>query len=215
MRFLSQCIAVSMPLLLGAGAASAQTFEGKITMRTTSDDGRTQDMQFLTKGGKIRIEMAGRGGPGVMVMDQANRKMLMMMPSQKMYMEMAIPAGVGQPPAGAASKADVTRTGKTETIAGHKCEHVLVKESAQTFDVCVAQDLGNFINPSLANPMGRGSSNDWSAKIGNGFPMRVSKGDKVMMEVTKVEPGTLDASLFTPPSDWQKMEMPGMRPPGL
>jgi hypothetical protein len=139
--------------------------------------------------------------------------MLMMMASQKMYMEMAIPPGVGQP-SSAAGKADVTRTGKTETIAGHKCEHVIVKEEAQTYDVCVAQDLGNFINPAFANPMGRGSASDWSAKIGDGFPLRVAKGDRTIMEVTKVEPGTLDAALFAPPTDWQKMQMPGMRPPG-
>ena len=55
----------------------------------------------------------------------AEKKMLMAMLSQKMYMEQEFGA------AAAAEKAKPTtvkRTGKTETIAGYKCEHIMVTD---------------------------------------------------------------------------------------
>jgi hypothetical protein len=73
--------------------------------------------------------------------------------------------------------------------------------------------------------MGRGPSNGLSELDddayrtyfrGGFFPLRVTeiKGDKrrVVLEATKVEPKSLDASLFEVPAGFTEMKMPGMGP---
>jgi hypothetical protein len=51
----------------------------------------------------------------------------------------------------------------------------------------------------------------WQAALANGaFPLKVQKGDKVMLEVTRVDKKTLDAALFAPPEGFQKLDMRGM-----
>ncbi|MBI3568161.1 MAG: DUF4412 domain-containing protein [Gemmatimonadetes bacterium] len=201
------------PALLLAVLATplaAQSFEGAIAMTVTSDNGKANALDYLVKGSKLRMEMAGgRGGPMVVIFDMAERKMLMMMDAQKMYMEQSIPDPA--PIAEKAKPAKIARTGKTETIAGYTCEHVIVTEAdASTSDVCVAKGLGTWRMPGG----GRGGppkEPEWQSGLGDGgFPLKVQKGDKVMVEVTKVDKKTLDAALFAPPAGYQKFDMGAM-----
>ena len=47
-----------------------------------------------------------------------------------------------------------------------------------------------------------------------GFPLKVTRVDgAAVMEVTKIEKKALDASMFAPPADYQKLEMPTGAPP--
>jgi hypothetical protein len=133
----------------------------------------------------------------------------MLMPEMQMYMEMDNSELTKQ----ATEKIDeakITKTGKTETIAGHSCEHILVESEGKKTDVCGAQDLGFFI--FAANPMRGGRQPAWAQAMKGFFPLKVVTDDgKTTLEVTKIEPKSLDAALFTVPAGYHSMPA-GMGP---
>ena len=198
-------------LTLTAATLAAQSpFEGAISMSLTGDDGKTNDIVYLLKGGKIRFDITGnRGEQMAMITDPAEKKVLMVMLAQKMYMEqeLTIP-----PVSDSAKPATVKRTGKTEMIAGYKCEHIIVTEGdGSSSDVCAATGIGTFRMPASGGRGGPPKPQGWQAALGNGaFPLKVQKGEKVTLEVTKVEKKTLDAALFAPPEGFRKFDMGGM-----
>jgi hypothetical protein len=65
---------------------------------------------------------------------------------------------------------------------------------------------------------GRASAPGWAAALGRrgGFPLRVADTTgAVRYEITRIEPKPLPDSLFVPPADYQRMQMPSFgRPPG-
>ena len=198
-------------LALAATTLAAQSpFEGAISMTMTGDNGKTTELTYLVKGGKMRFDVAGgRGEQVAMIIDPAEKKSLMIMTSQRMYMEQDFADAA----ASAAEKdkpAEVKRTGRTETVAGYKCEHMMITESnGSTSDVCVASGLGSFMMPGGRGGPPRGP--EWQSALDNGaFPLKVQKGDKVTLEVTKIEKKTLDAALFAPPEGFQKFDMGSM-----
>lgn len=200
-------------LTIAAATLAAQSpFEGAISMSLTGDDGKTSELAYMVKGGKIRFDVAGRGGEKMaIIVDPAEKKSLMVMFSQKMYMEQEFGAGA-EAAAEKAKPAKVERTGKTETIAGYKCEHVTVTESdGSTSDVCETTGLGTFRMPQSGGRGGPPKELGWQAALDKGgFPLKVQKGDKVTLEVTKIEKKTLDAALFAPPEGFQKFDMGSM-----
>jgi hypothetical protein len=208
-------------LLLTAATATSlaaqSTFEGAVSMTLSGDNGRSTDLTYMmSKDGKIRMEMqVGRGGRGAtMIMDLAQKQMLMLMPEQKMYMVQSL-AGAMDAAQGArgASTATVTRTGQKETIAGYECEHVTVTDNGATSDVCLAHGLGRWMTPAPGG-MGRGGppkSDPWEAGIGaDGFPLKVTKGGQTIVLVTKIDKKSLDASLFAQPDGYTKMDLGAM-----
>jgi Domain of unknown function (DUF4412) len=219
MRFSSGCISAAVAIIGAAMPLSAQSFEGRISFKVADQHGASQEMVYQVRDNKVRFEMPGAGGlSGAMILDPANQKMIMMMPSQKMYMERAFVApAAASGSAKAAANAKVTATGKKETVAGYQCEHFLVTDSdGASIDACIAHGLGSFMAPPAGNPMTGGASNanDWRSKLGkDGFPLKVTKGNTTVLEVTKIEKMSLDPSLFTPPDGWKKFDMPNM--PGM
>jgi hypothetical protein len=209
----------ALVLTFAATTLSAQApFEGAISMTLTADDGKSTDVAYMMKDGKIRMEMAGgRGGQTmVMIFDMAEKKMLMIMTAQKMYMEQDIGGGAV---AAASEKAKPAKpgkfvaTGKTETVAGYKCAHYAATEDdGSTRDVCVGKGLGAFRMPSSG--AGRGGppkDPSWKEALGEGgFPLKVQKGDKVVFEVKSIDKKPLDAALFAAPEGFRKMDMGGM-----
>jgi hypothetical protein len=190
-----------------ATPAIAQTFEGAVTARIYPEGGRGPvQVQYLLREGVMRMEMQRGSAAVVMIVDPTARTSTMLMPPQRTYMVMAMPAG----PATQRPAPEVVRTGRKERIAGHECEHWLVKDTAGEIDACVATGLGTF---AMAAP-GRDEAS-WTGVLREqrGFPLKVSKvGGDTLMEVTRIEPKRLDASLFAPPADYTKMEMPSGLP---
>ena len=226
-----------LPTLVSIGlsfTAYAQApFEGVVTMKM-SGAGDAGEITQSYKGGKSRTDVASRGESAAMIMDMATGTMTMLMPPQKMYMVMDLRAmgaaarGLGagrggergQAAAGAPPK--ITATGRTETVAGYTCEWYTMGEKDET-EVCAAKGLGFFAFGQ--SPMSRGGASmgalaglGANAQLVNAFkdgffPLKLAtnQGGKkqTVMEVTKVEKKTLDASLFSPPSDYTEMKMPG------
>lgn len=206
-------------LALVATSLGAQSFEGAITMNVTDARGRGMDVSYLVKDGRIRMDFS-QGGPGeagAMIFIPAERRMLVLVAEQRMYMEQTVPTPADVGARGGSGKATIERTGRTETIAGYQCEHILVTDNGKTGDVCVAKGLGTWMMPSAGGPRGgRQGANQWEGALGaEGFPLKVQEGDKVVMSVSKIEKKSLDASLFEAPAGFTKMDISGLmrRPP--
>jgi hypothetical protein len=206
----------ALVLTFAAATLSAQApFEGAISMTLTADDGKSTDVAYMMKDGKIRMEMAGgrAGQTMTMIFDMAEKKMLMIMTAQKMYMEQDIGGGAVAAASEKAKPAKFVATGKTETVAGYKCAHYAATEDdGSTRDVCVGKGLGAFRMPSSGGGRG-GPPKDpsWKEALGEGgFPLKVQKGDKVVFEVKSIDKKPLDAALFAAPEGFRKMDMGGM-----
>jgi len=210
-----------LALALGAAPALAQGFEGVVTMKLNAERGPTEVTQQV-KGDKVRMDMRGEGPGGVMLLDAEAQTMTMIMPSEKMYMVMDM-KGMADQGAQRAEASKVTKLGTSATIAGRPCDNYLVGEK-QDVEVCAAKGLGFFMmggGPGARRgAMGRmaGLRNEAILKeFKDGFyPLRITEvsggNRKVILEVTKIEPKTLDASLFQVPAGYQQMSMPGMGP---
>lgn len=225
-----------------SGSPSAGNFEGMVTARMITG-ANPLEIKYAIKGKKMRVEtQLSQGGTqtGVVLMDMAAGTQMMLMPQTKTYMSLNLNQnGKLQEMMEKMSKGKdamddfkATSTGKSETIAGHTCQHWLVGNK-QEMDVCLAKGLGYFggggqsggIFDQLKN-LGMGDkakamldANPEFAKFveGGAFPLKISQiqngQSKTIMEVTRVEQKPLDDSLFTVPADYKKMEIPGM-PPG-
>jgi hypothetical protein len=225
MNLLTRLLAVGA-LLTAVQTFAAGTFEGKVSLAITANKGRPMNLDYSLKGQKVRMDMQAEGNQVASIMDMAKLEMLMLMPDQQMYMVMPIKQPVEQAMAKQGeSTADIEVTGKTDTILGYKCSQILVKDKGTVTEMWVAEGLGMFMGLGGGGPMGGGmmggrkSANaaKWeeALKGKGGFPLRVitrdAKGkDTFKLEATKIEPGTLPDSLFSPPAGYQKFEMPNL-----
>jgi hypothetical protein len=166
--------------------------------------------------GKLRIDAEGQGHKVSSIVDPAAHTVLVVMPEQRMYMAMTLPDAKGAADRG--DDMELTKTGKSEVVAGHHCDywHVHRKgdDASKGADVCLASDLGTFMQPS--GPMRRASAPVWQTALKGheGFPLKVVEADGgkavTRFEVTQIERKSLDESLFEPPAGFRKMEMPAM-----
>ena len=217
----------SIVLLASAalGAGAPKSFEGKVRFAMTTDRA-TMFMSYVMKGGLIRMETeVEKGQTAVMLLDVAKHEMTVLVPQQKMYMVQPLPDPAKTEPgaAGAAAQPDVQLTGEYETILGYKCQKIIVKSGGNVTEIWGAEDMGVFMNPGMGGPMGRGRPaprNAWEAELASRgfFPLRVvvhaaSGAQTLKMEATEIDTSTPADSLFVPPPDYQKFEMPSI--PGM
>jgi hypothetical protein len=205
-------LCVALMTSTAAAAVAQGTFEGALSMTVMDDDGKSVPVNYLIKGGKIRFQMTGEGASGGLVLDPAAQKMLIIIDEMKMYMEMALP----QPATGRQGRGTArsgAARGRTETIAGYQCTHVTTTDDdGATVDSCVTSELGTF-RMFLAGDAGQAPQEaGWASGLGGSFPLKAQKGDQVVLEVTKIERKTLDASLFAAPAGYRKFAMPGRGP---
>lgn len=191
------------------------SFEGVITARMAGPQGNSADVTYMIKGGQFRMDLSGRGMAMYMVRDAGKSGTMMVMPAQRMYMDISDAQMQGE--ASSRKAPDLKWTGKTETVAGHECEHLLVTDDDGTqFDICAARGMGTF--QAMSNAMGRNrqATEAWQRLGRDVFPLKVQRVGKSDMsfEVTSIEKKSLDASLFAVPEGFTKMDMGRMgRPP--
>lgn len=223
------------PAASSSTSGSGEAFEGLITSKMTTGS-QQMEIKYAVKGSRTRIETqlaAGGTQMGVVLMDFAAGSQTMLIPQMKSYttMNWNEEGGVKNMVENMAGNASfkATPTGKTETIAGHSCTHWILGEKQDT-DACLAKGLGYFggggdsgsVFDKLRNiALGDKTkaalqSNPEFLKFVEGgvFPLKLSVIEngqpRTIMEVTTVERKTLDDSLFAIPSDFKKMEIPGM-----
>lgn len=218
----SAAVAIAVAMA-GPGALAAQgTFEGAITIRMATATPRgatTQQVEYLMRGGKVRVNMAAppglpASGPSLLMVPQENT-VYMLMAAQSAYMELrmddSLASRAARRPPNARDAVKVVRTGRRETIAGVSCEHVNVTADAGTADLCLSRELGRFVNPTDAIRPGGAA---WARELGNEFPLRVTMPDgTVPLEVVKVERKRLSNDLFTVPGSYTKLAGSVGRPP--
>ncbi|AOS45021.1 hypothetical protein Verru16b_02090 [Lacunisphaera limnophila] len=214
--------------LLTASLVHAASFEGKVTLAMEMGKGQKQVLDYSIKGSAMRIDMTAEDQTFATIMDLEKMEMLMLMPEQQMYMIMPIKDKVEAAVDEALAKdPSIEKTGRTDTILGYKCDEYVTKDRNVTTEIWVAEGLGSFMglgNSGGGGAMGgmfggkkKAAAAGWEAKFKGkpGFPLRVISRDAksretFKMEATKIEPGTLPASLFQAPAGWQKFQMPNM-----
>jgi hypothetical protein len=206
-------------LTLPSAALSAQGFEGTVTYKMNSASGKPGQLVYQVKGTQIRADITGAPGapPGGMylLMDATAGRMMSVMPGQKMYMTMDMTA-LGEQMKGKQG-GKITKTGRSETIAGHRCHHYLVGEK-QDSDICAAKGLGVFMGGGAGRRMFGGlpaGFEGYEEFAKDGFlPLKISTlkagKEQVVMEATSVERKALDPGLFAVPAGYQEMDMSKM-----
>jgi hypothetical protein len=216
-------------------------FEGEITAKMFTDD-QPEDFRYAIKGNRMRLETQlspGSAESGVALMDSSAGTVTMLIPQRKTFMDMN-DMNFGQMTREMMAPGDekdssgdflkVSSTGKTETIAGFKCQYWLFGPKQDT-EVCLANGLGYFASagggPGILDKLtnlgmrdkikAQLDANPEFAKFveGGAFPLKIVEIEngqsKTFMEVTRVERKSLDDSLFKVPADYTKMEIPGMQ----
>ncbi len=193
--------ALLLTAALPAPAIAQKQFEGYIAQKLTGDKGETQTMETWVKGQRMRVDMSTGGRTMSSIVDHSTGRMMILIPQAKMYMEQAMPDVQGE------SEATVTRTGRRDVVAGHRCEIIQVKDAKGNLsEICGASGMGNAV-------MRAGQKTPaWMRGMKGFFPLRVSDGKgKVILEVTRVEAKPVDDALFLPPAGFRAMQAPAAR----
>jgi hypothetical protein len=226
---------------LAAQPAAAQTgFEGVITyLDHSKSTGKATPMVQTTKGHKAKFEGMGGEKDAIVIFDGDAHSMIMVEPAKKQYItvtqaDMDQMAAMMKPMADRAKKdksdfkVDVNNTGRTETVAGTKCEvwHGTTVEEDGTKhegDVCVAQGVGfAFYDIMMNNPMTRQMRGSVQAQMekykqvmsgGKGILKLTSIEDGkpfVQLEATKIDRRPVSDSEFQPPAGYTGTSMGAM-----
>jgi uncharacterized coiled-coil protein SlyX len=233
---------------IGATPVAAQTgFEGVITFRQLKkSDGTHTTMLQTTKGHKVRWEGMG-GDSSVMIFDGDTHSMMIVQPQKKTYMtvtqaDMDQMAAMMKPMADRMKDAkkgasdenkdkdfdiDITKTGRTETVAGTPCEvwHGTTTENGKKKEgeACVAPGVGLALYDIMVNnPMTRGAKGRFDTMMakykqvlsgGKGLLKMTSIEDgksTVDMEATKIERKSITDDAFKPPAGYTGQSMSQM-----
>lgn len=203
--------------------APAASFEGKISLKVSAGKDESQIIDYAYKDQAVRMDIATEDGSMASIIDLKKREVIMLMPEQKMYMVMSVPDIVDAAIEEASLKQqNIEKTGRTETILGYACEEYVAKERNGTTEIWMTEGLGAFTGLSAGgNPMmggrGRNTGAAWEKAFKGrpAFPLRVvsrdSRGRETSrIEATKVERGSLPASLFQPPADYERFQLPSL-----
>lgn len=151
--------------------------------QSITTEGKTFKTHTATDGEKIRLEMDQMGQNVVSIVRQDKKLMYMVMPSQKMYMEMPITA-LDEKMKGA--ELLTNKTAKFEDMGmddvdGKKCQKYKITD-------------------------GKNIAFMW---VSDGTPVRMKTADgSTTVDWQNFKKGAVDATLFEPPADCQKMSMP-------
>jgi hypothetical protein len=242
--------AAAPPLTQGALALLAG-FEGEIDLSMPESEQtppKNTAMAILVKSGKVRFDVPEKlgartplGQGAYVILDAAAKKLEIVSDAKKQVFVVDFSKsgetlkGLGAPPRRAERepaaqeppKTTITKTGKTERVAGRKCEDWDVVSDHRQGTVCIAEEEASFFHIPLT---GFPAQHAWAAEMldGKHFPLRFIGYDrdglteKSRLEVTKLDKKSLDAGSFTYPPDYRVSDfgemlaglggMPGGRP---
>lgn len=219
MRAMMRALSTLLVVTVSGGTVrvlQAQAFEGTLTFRARGDDGDKTITEWV-KGTSIRYDYAGAPGrEGTMIIDGTARTRTVVMPARKMYMTVPYDPAARKPSAGEKPQVTWTRTGKSETVAGVRCEVIhgsgVENGKPKEADLCVAKGIG-FGGSTGAGPFGEALAEfaNLDLKPGEGI-VKVTSLDagksEVELELTKVDRRSLAAAEFQPPAGYTRFERP-------
>jgi hypothetical protein len=201
---------------LAAAAAAAPrpalpadaSFEGVVTYRHAAAPGTPPLIAtWLLKGSRSRMEFeVAPGTRSVVIMDVKTGAVISLMPGQKQYMASNLYDFAKAMPDVPSSK--YSPTGRSETIAGRKCDHYLIGTAEAGMDLCIAKGMGYSTGsgiPALS------TWDDLRKAFPDGhFPLKIegvsATGRQLMMEATRIEAKALPDSLFVPPPGYTEFK---------
>lgn len=206
-------------LLLGitwsVAAYGEKSFEGHYTMELTADK-ETVMTDFWVKDGHMRMSVTNRNIPGEMIIRSDSDKMLVLIPQQKMYIEVGIPKIKDELPSGEEGTEDsrFKKTGKTREILGYEAHEFTYEDGNDQLTIWATEELGAMtfgqnpvLQPFAANMLAVTGLKAF-------FPLEATSSSKgkqsFRMQVKTIEKKKLDDSQFKPPSDYRVMTMPTM-----
>ena len=208
--------------LITSSIFAQATFEGSVKIKMTADD-ESFFMDYFIKADNMRMEM-NSGEEVAFIVSGGNSLVLML--QQKTYMDLNNPMFKQIPGMSNMEDDDNSlepfdinkyRTGKTKSILGYGCEQWIINEDTDDEEVeaWVTDELGNFM--FMKNPMGGDVTPNWGSSLkGKGFfPMLVITKDEdgeetSKFEVVNVDQKSLNNDLFSAPSDFEELKIPGM-----
>jgi len=153
--------------------------------------GETMQGKLYVKGMKFREEMSAKGQGSIMVIDMVAQKSLMIMPAQKMYMEMQYDPTMVQDkkdPQELEKEMEVKNLG-TETVNGYVCDKIqyTMKDQSATVTQWHSKELGYSVRS-----------------------ITKSKEGEMTTELSNIKEGGVADSMFVAPAGYTKMQMPNM-----
>lgn len=201
--------------------AQNSTFEGQVKING-EQEGTEYEIEYFLKGEKMRMEVQR---PQKIVLISDEEDMTMLMPENKQYItfpkdqveRMQRMMGSGQTSGTKElidKDMDLQNTGETKEILGRECERWVYEDEDKKVETWVTSGFRNFMG--FTSPLEGGNSDAWKGLFGNPdlFPMEMTQWDKdgnetSKFKITQMEEKSLSNDLFTPPSDYEKMNMMG------
>ena len=191
-------LAPSLLFIMAVSAVSAQPGQQppqfKASVKQKGSDGTTSTGTMYFGGAKIRTELASDGDTTIMLVDPAARAQYVLMPSDKVYMQMPMgqgpvsgpvprPSDPTNPCAGGSGNTDCVK-GSSESVNGH---------NAIRWDYTNSDGVRTraWISPKLR------------------FAVKTEDDDGNSMELSNIAEGAQPANLFSIPSGYSKMDMGG------
>jgi len=222
----------------GSSLAILQGFEGEVTLhaqgKTSAKDATAKDVTvaLLVKDGKFRVdlpeELTGSRelGKTFVIVKPAEKKLLAVMDakrqavlldfdklaSQAQAMSRMHPSP-GGPGAGAEPPPVMQKTGKTDTVAGYKCEVWHIAHGSSAGDLCIGEQGTSWFHIPL---VGLPAAYAWASEItdGNHFPLRLVLSENGIehgrLEVVSIQKKALPAADFEVPAGYNVLDLEQM-----
>lgn len=193
MRRVAMVVAVGCWLVLVAGSSMAQLPPSfSADTKSTFKNGTTANGKLYFSGTMARVETSAMGQQGVMISDQAKQMAYMLMPQQRMYMEIPLNANNNK---------------KGPTFLMYDPNNPCAVMPGFTCTKIGPDMVGT---TPTTKWQAKGSKTDLTLWIdGRGIPIKSQTPD-VTNEVTNIQLGPQPASLFQVPSGYTKFNMGGL-----
>ena len=194
-------IAVTIVFLLLCLGASAQVglspFSGDMTMKPKQGEGMKGKIYF--SGNKMRMDMNARGHQSIMINDIASKIVYMVMPEQKMYMEMR--AGQGMTPHGP----------KMPDLKSYDPDHPCAGEPDMTCEKIGTETVNDRSTEKwvFKNAKSGSTTTAWIDRKLH-FPVKSVTNDGTEMDLTNIQEGASAASMFEVPAGYRKFDVGAM-----
>jgi outer membrane lipoprotein-sorting protein len=177
-------------ILVLAGSSIAAEFSADLLLK---QGGETMTGKVYVKGDKTRQEIIQQGQKQVTIVRPDKGLMWVLMPAEKIFMEMSSEEGAVYDPQfdqNIEDKAEIKHLGK-ETVNGYTCEK----------------------NQYIYHDQSMGTATQWFSKK-LGCPIKTeykSSSGYMLTEYKNIQEGNVQDSLFDVPGDYMLLSVPGMR----
>jgi hypothetical protein len=191
-------------LCLASAGLWAAPFEGKIDYQMTGKNGEAHAITLAVSGGKLRTEFSAKGYSGASILDPQAHTSTIIMDSRKSYMVMHFDPAAS---AKAKGKATLSKTGKSDSIAGYPVQEWVSERDGKRTSLWVTEKLGQGFFPSSGSGHGAPDMEIPAELRDKGFlPLKIVASGGATIVATKVEPGSVDPSLFEVPDGYTEMK---------